>query len=83
MPAWAMTIHKSQGMTLTKVEIDLARTFESGQDYVALSRARGLMGLKVTGLRRDMKGGNRQVMEFLWEKFGIGKPPEGDGDQDI
>ena len=78
MPAWAMTIHKSQGMTLSKVEIDLARTFESGQDYVALSRARGLMGLKVTGLRRDMKGGNRQVMEFLWKKFGIGKPPEGD-----
>ena len=82
MPAWAMTIHKSQGMTLTKVEIDLARTFESGQDYVALSRARGLMGLKVTGLRRDMKGGNRQVMEFLWKKFGIGKPPAGDEDKD-
>ncbi|RBP97302.1 ATP-dependent endonuclease [Bifidobacterium aemilianum] len=48
--AWAITIHKSQGMTLDRAVMDLRRTFAPGMGYVALSRVEALDGLYLDGI---------------------------------
>lgn len=62
--AWAITVHKSQGMSLDAAEIDLSQSFENGMGYVALSRVRSLKGLSLVGLNDKALKVSDEVMRF-------------------
>lgn len=77
--AWAITVHKSQGLTFDKAIIDIGNAFAPGQIYVALSRLRSLDGLVLTslisrtGIRQDQNvshfSKNKQLREQLDEQI--------------
>ncbi len=62
--AWAITIHKSQGMSLDNAEIDLRRTFTYGMGYVALSRVRTLSGISLVGFTKESLLVNPVILEL-------------------
>lgn len=62
--AWAITVHKSQGMTLEAAQIDLRQCFEVGMGYVAFSRVRSLSGLKLLGFNQLALRVNEEILSF-------------------
>ncbi len=62
--AWAITIHKSQGMSLDAAVIDLSRAFTPGMGYVALSRVRSLDGLYLQGFNNTALQMHPEIFEL-------------------
>jgi ATP-dependent exoDNAse (exonuclease V) alpha subunit len=61
--AWAITVHKSQGMSLDAAVMDLSQVFEFGQGYVALSRVRRLSGLYLLGINEHALKVHPEILE--------------------
>ncbi|EMG48156.1 hypothetical protein G210_1338 [Candida maltosa Xu316] len=62
--AWSLSIHKSQGQTLSKVVVDMKKIFETGQAYVALSRAVSRNGLQVLNFNASKVSSHPKVVKF-------------------
>ncbi|MFA6897435.1 MAG: PIF1 family DEAD/DEAH box helicase [Patescibacteria group bacterium] len=74
--AWAITVHKSQGMSLDAAEMDLRKTFEYGMGYVALSRVRSLAGMCLTGF-------NEMTLKTREEAIILDKELQARSDKDL
>ena len=61
--AWAITVHKSQGMSMDAAVMDLSQVFEFGQGYVALSRVRRLSGLYLLGINEHAFKVHPEILE--------------------
>ena len=61
--AWAITVHKSQGMSMDAAVMDLSQVFEFGQGYVALSRVRRLSGLYLLGINEHALKVHPKILE--------------------
>ena len=66
--AWAITIHKSQGMTLDKIRCSLHNAFVDGQVYVAISRVKTLQGLFIDSFNINNVKANKKVIKFYREE---------------
>jgi len=62
--AWAITVHKSQGMTLDYAEVDLSKSFTGGMGYVALSRVKSLDNLSIIGINNNSLKISPKIIEF-------------------
>ena len=62
--AWALTIHKSQGMSISRLQVDISKCFAPGQPYTALSRAKSLENLWITGVLPNKFKTSDRVIKF-------------------
>ncbi|XWS33017.1 hypothetical protein CRYUN_Cryun22dG0041300 [Craigia yunnanensis] len=74
--AWAISIHKCQGMSLDQIHTDLSRAFGCGMVYVALSRVRSLDGLHLSGFSPSAIKAHPKVLQF-YSRFANEQEREG------
>jgi len=82
-PAWSISVHKSQGMTIPNLTVNLAGVFEYGQAYVALSRATELNLLTLRGFSEKAFRAHPKVKEFYRLLNGGAPNPKRNGKENL